>query len=1138
MTLHRDNVVTGTARLACGAWSRAVACLIAFGAFLVVAECHGQADVTVPAGSRPTSVGESAESLPSMKTDASEEPIYGLLKSGDGTLVPLPPGTKYEDYLSWLSARRGSGYGINSVEITGSNRHSKAESTIQLKAVVKIVVHRENEWVRVPLDFREALLDQVRHEGVGLASYEPFSKENGHSWSLQGRGEHELQLELIVPLAIGSDETRLTLSTPTNAATTRLDLALPDSVTATASEGLIRTSESSEGGDDNSIEWIGIGGKIDLTWRPRPTLSDPEDLSVATTIVPTVSGKTLQLRARQSITPREGQVSTIQVRLPEGFSLAGVEGALLRPNSERLFENGRLVSVELMDAAKSTFELTWKATAPLPSSGELTINGFRVEGVPAAAQTGQLFLEDRPSAYSIEVIGDSSMGISRVEMVEPAPTAVAAAYSFSSQPYSVRLKIEPVVPVFTVSPDLRFDILSDRIELLANFGVEVQKGELREMRLLWPATGWSIPSIRAGRVQEATRNSKGEPPIELLVSSGSAPVDVPLRFDFPLRASRARTDSSQRLSVPIPHLEGAAQQAVKASHNEVVICVRHPTNLRVEVLDEDGMPLKPFDRMSRPNYNPPEVQNNERVDLFLAPADTQEVSFRVQRLSQEIRNYEVLSVRPRGDNLHIEQRIDYDIRNEPLSRVRFLASEALISQGLELVDSSNTKLVPTIVRSREDGLAEVQVDFGTSVIGPISVTANFDVAVPTSSNNLIETSLPKLQPLDGVADPSQLEVWALPRHHLRLLSNDWTRHHSTYNDGQLHWISNGVPDAKIAIEMSPKAEAEYSRVTIEKLLFRSFIDREGRTSTLVDCRIPSPPESLTLRFPKGVVPRAFRWQGRNISATVVSQDEDEFVIEVFLRAAGRGEPILSFETAAEGRVALDFLEKYELADIGFAEEVQVQQTLWRLTLPESQHLFRGPGNYTPGFKWEFHSGLWARSAEKPFSDVGLWLGADATFSDIDSTRGHSYVFIRPDRPRPLKFTAISRSLVVLLGAGLSIVLGYTFANGLIPRPRVATMVLAVLLLLCWAFFANQVLIFLQPALFGLVLVAGAVFAERMLQQRQDGVATAQPASAVDLVTILPGEGSTSGPPAAIGSEEPTVLRSGRPIEQLSSHRGP
>src|SRR5690606_2458062 len=127
---------------------------------------------------------------------------------------------------------------------------------------------------------------------------------------------------------------------------------------------------------------------------------------------------------------------------------------------------------------------------------------------------------------------------------------------------------------------------------------------------------------------------------------------------------------------------------------------------------------------------------------------------------------------------------------------------------------------------------------------------------------------------------------------------------------------------------------------------------------------------------------------------------------------------------------------------------------------------------------------------------------------------------------PLRFSLIAKSLVVLIGAGMAILLGFTFANGLISHPRYVLPGLVVVALLLWAFFPKQIQIFIQPAILGLVLVGIALLAERVLQQRQDRLNATASTSAVDFVTILPGAGSASVPPAGIGSEEPTVVRAG------------
>jgi hypothetical protein len=216
------------------------------------------------------------------------------------------------------------------------------------------------------------------------------------------------------------------------------------------------------------------------------------------------------------------------------------------------------------------------------------------------------------------------------------------------------------------------------------------------------------------------------------------------------------------------------------------------------------------------------------------------------------------------------------------------------------------------------------------------------------------------------------------------------------------------------------------------------------------------------------------------------------------------------------------------------DDAIVRETLWRLTLPESQHLFQEPDDYEPQNLWGIEGGLlWPRHSP---AWINEWFGADVPRISPEFDTGHVYDFVRAGGPLPLAFSSISRSLVVLIGAGTSILLGYAFASGFVRHRRNTLIGLLLALLLLWTFFPYQVQIFLQPAAFGLLLVAIAAVAEWLLQRRQDRfAATAQ--SAVDFVTILPGDGSHSAAPSAIGSEEPTVVRSVRPQEPVGSSHG-
>ena len=241
---------------------------------------------------------------------------------------------------------------------------------------------------------------------------------------------------------------------------------------------------------------------------------------------------------------------------------------------------------------------------------------------------------------------------------------------------------------------------------------------------------------------------------------------------------------------------------------------------------------------------------------------------------------------------------------------------------------------------------------------------------------------------------------------------------------------------------------------------------------------------------------------------------------------GSGAPVLSFEYRVGTPKSLDFIGREQIPAVVLGDDIAIGEVVWQVGMPESEHLLANPRDYVPRFEWKLDRGFWSRRTVASLEDVRGWFGADLTPVRPEMDNGHHYVFSRKGSLGPLQFSLIAKSLVVLVGAGMAILLGFTFANGLIPHPRYVLPGLVVVALLLWAFFPRQIQIFIQPAILGLVLVGIALIAERVLQQRQDRLNATASTSAVDFVTILPGDGSASVPSAGIGSEEPTVVRAG------------
>lgn len=1044
------------------------------------------------------------------------EPAFGLLRPEDGAVAPLPAGTTYEDFLAWVAAKRGPGYGINSVSLTA---RPSGEASFEVLAEVGIIVHRKGDWVRVPLAFDEATLTAFEHEGQGACSFSRQPDETGHAWSFDTAGEHTLRVTLLVPVVTRSEEVRLVLTTATDAAVTSVRLELPLEADVTAGKGIVRSITSVGGRTD--VDWVGPGGHLDLTWRPKPVAAALDSLAAETTILPSANGRNIQLRVRQRIQATKGEISSVTVLLPDGYALTDVTGALVRPGSRRedTTDGGRKVTVPLSEATAGPFELVWQLTAPLPEDGLITLSGFTLPGVPDGSQTGRILIE--PSgAYRISApTGGAAEGVTPLEMVEPESVPVSGAYQFR-QPFRFGLKVEPVPPELQVSRKLTVVVEPDEHALEAELGVEVVRGEAKELDLIWPASDWTVSPIRSMNVAEGAR---GMDPgaFRLRVTNPAA------RFTVPFKASLAR-DATAETALPLPLLR-SSEPGSKSAYGETNLCLRHSDGLAVHVDVSGSGRLHLQSDAAVASLGLADPPPGERWTVYRAEPEVSAISLRVSRLPVTISAALALAVRPQGDHLFIRQQFDYDIDHGSVSELE--VRPPLDALGLRFTDAGGKPLT-SLTRSGTETSALI-LDLGRRVTGPLSVVAEYQIPQEAATGSST-VRVPLARPVNAEVGSVSLRVSPPAGRDASVADTGWTRL-TTTDGGPSQWTTS-IPIDSVSIRLMPRADGPKGP-SASRLLLTTEVNLQGTADTTAECRIDHPTRYLSLHFAEGVVPDSYAWQEQPLRGLSLQQHGQQGVAVELDLGADPTPGVLRFTFRSKAADAPGLAEMIAVPSFRFGPGITTERTLWQVTLPDSQHLFTSPRGYIPRFHWTFKHGLWTRQPTPPFDNPSAWFNGESNEAKQLNAAGRRYVFSHDGPPQLLSFTVISRSLVVLIGAGAAIVLGYVFVNGLVPYRRVATIALAVALVLLWGFFPDQVQIFLQPAAFGLLLVFVAAVAERLLRKRQEQFAPiTTPTSAVDFVTILPGESSTSAPQAPIGSEEPTVLRHGRPstVEPVGS----
>jgi hypothetical protein len=180
-------------------------------------------------------------------------------------------------------------------------------------------------------------------------------------------------------------------------------------------------------------------------------------------------------------------------------------------------------------------------------------------------------------------------------------------------------------------------------------------------------------------------------------------------------------------------------------------------------------------------------------------------------------------------------------------------------------------------------------------------------------------------------------------------------------------------------------------------------------------------------------------------------------------------------------------------------------------------LFREPPGFAPEFHWRRSGIFWSRRPNRDTDELLNWIGARAPqSSSATSADGNVYLFSRADAADPLRFSVMSQSGIVLIGAGTALLLGWMLVEWPKTRHVLTLPVLGFFASLLAVWFSGPVLVLSQAAALGLLvaIVAAGVDAYRTRRMRLVAVTLTAPGG-----FAKPGSAITRGVVAAAGTKE-------------------
>ncbi|MHC4877615.1 MAG: hypothetical protein ACYTGL_14060 [Planctomycetota bacterium] len=1087
-----------------------------------------------------TSGGDSRPATASADTPSSgergSEPRAGdtvIVLDKDGNPVEVPVGPTWEGYLKFVrehglpSDNDLPDFYIARIQLNGSVNVEDAVASLDISVLVRVIA--ADRAVDVPLRLGEATLRDHSYSGSGRLAFVPTERGNGIAVRLSGAGEHTLQLKTLVSVRKTGDTSRLQLSLPP-CPQTELSLNVPgDRIVVRGESTSGRTQVDKPANGTTSIRSYGFGSSLDLSWQQvsaevavRPQIS-------ATSFISAMFDRDgAELDVEQTVVATRGSISRLTIEIPSGFLLRSVTSPT-HPDIE--FEQPEFPRVPIQFAEPTTgpVKLVWSlhaanetqtadkgAVAQEPGfSVPFELQGFRV----AEASRHEGFLRVTvPEGFRLRTELASEAGIKRKLIparISSFPQDSAGRRALENQgtqqvwqildpAFRSTFRIEEIEPGFLVSP--RFDLhFSERaVELTAAFDVQVYRGSLRQLDLLW--TDFDTQQWRV----EVAGSPVG---VELLPLNADAPADDDDRQVSKLRVlltePKSRThgdwtielkcrapvpEATESFPLTLPQVNVAAERL-----KSPVVEITNASNVESTLTAANETAAQQLLDVGSDDANN-HIPKNQRRRRWVIDTRTLEFDASVAVHAQTVACSPSATIRFDENRFEVQQRFDYSVAYEPLSRVRVdipvNSAEAVVS-GVEfwLLRSGNEARQKLTRFGTGLQLAETtqrSLQLPQPLWGRFSVACEYSVALPEPAQNPEDfvKSVPLVQSADAVAESTRVEIQTPATMEIQLPADVWQPELSASRFPA--WVASGSPR-----EVQVTASSARGRTAERFSVRQSFIQSQlfqGSSRTIAAYLIDGDVSWLTITFPDNCNLSSIEptWDGEPLERTRIRQ----------LNESARA---FRFDLQTDGTTSMHVLQLTYQSDAGdrfrpfsqmaivppkFSPDVLFGNTHWDIRLPADHYVFAYPEAWTPRMRWLRDGLIWRRNPVGTLPSTNWPISSDDARSLAERLQGLEtadavpYRFSAFGHQQPMTILTMSRPAIVMAGTGLALAIGLILLRVPATRHILTLLVLtfAISVVGLWHLEALQLLA--QPAVCGLLLAAIGTLIDSRARQKQ------------------------------------------------------
>jgi len=847
-------------------------------------------------------------------------------------------------------------YLISTARFSGSVKDEVA--ALRLELTLDVLA---DGWVQVPLGLSDVAVAEAKILDADSAKSVPLLRvENGqYAFVTKGRGRYVLALDFVRQLETQPGLAVLKYRIPAAAITT-LELLIPQENLKVDVQPMLAATTSQvevEGVKATRLQaFLGSATQINLSWKPRAqAAAELKPVIVCDQFDHIHIGEALIThQVTLNYTIHRGRVNAFSLQLPGQFRVSDLSGENIAkwdieaPNEP----TGRqLLKVNLFSPAEGKYSLTVKMERFLQEAQErIPLSAVVTE--QALRETGLIGITCSPRR-SVRL--DELRNLGRVDtgqlpghlQNQPGLTA----YRFISSDYGANMVVETTSPRITVNQRWMLGVDSDRLRLHGKIRYKVERTGIFELNMDFPEP-WKIETVGPAELvddyqltgQGATRS------LHVLLKKE-------MTGDFELtpvaRAARAAPQEPVNFALPLPEAKD-----LQLAEGQLVLLLAEQLQAQAQQVNQlQAVALSTAEIWTTLSGLSPAMAFEYRaVDRQRSAGATFAISLKPAQVSATV--HRLVNIQP--GSIEQEAVIQYQVRYAPLDTF-YLKMPAAMADAEVQISGANIKEKPRIdqlpadqldqtadpnaggvtwayykivlqspltgsynlvVRLRQPGVSRPQADFGASAAGGVATVKvepilaagrlsdqNGHIAIAKAQTLAIgEPVIENLIP----ADPGSPADLPYPSH--RAVAS-------------LAFKYNAPPFA-LSLPVIVQKEAAVFTTIVSAAIIEQVLARDGMLNTHASFLLAtSVGERLPVALPA------------NAELTAVLLDGNETPVEK--DAAGQG--IIVRLPPSAGQISRFVLEiSYGLKDASalhltapaLAQEVPVQQTLWRLWIPE------------------------------------------------------------------------------------------------------------------------------------------------------------------------------------------------------------